>query len=989
MGLQIFHNRAENTHENEQFRRIAKDLILFFDKMQWDGLLIGNPENPNFSRFRADAMLYYTNGLLIIDLKDYAGDIKLPPNSNEFTITKWYIDTEVDSRRIEIKGGSRFVNPFKQLESYRNSFIELINSNLVLSEKINSSRISILNIFSGPIKLNIAPPRNIPYYRIVQESDFQTFLYDFASPNTYQSDIAKEFQRIFPSVKWVGDIHYKSVDEKLIRHYELIDDGFKNVITEFFQQNDKQILLIESGDAHKRDEWMQYILTSATNYNIPQAEVWAHSTRIARRIRARAGIEPHSLFSTIYGGSSDNHVEVEVKDDTDDPKTTVDNELPEQVQDVIGIKNDNDLDNNSLIILSEAHLVTRSLYQTELLRFGSGRLLDDMFNYLKLSETKRKLVCIGDPYSLSYGNVEESAISTETITSIFKGRVLEYRDRIDYKLESALNKLKFDVTSSIDNQLFNSLKYEWDNKTLSEVDKSQAETLFHKWFKYACEKEPDYTVLVFKNKDALKISQWIRKNVQNKKEDYAQGDLLMANNSFNIPDETGLSYPQRIQNGMYLRIENILDKHHETITRKSKPPIVLKFIKLKITCLSMVPNFNADIWILENYFDNAYELTLEEQIAYRVFVNLRINEYLKKNEFEKSLPYNYLINSQEYKAALDEQQKLQKHFDAGQRVKTKLDELGVQIRKLERGAKKKHRQSAMFYLLNSDPLINVALAQYGYSMNVHKALGSSFKEIVFNSFQGENFGITNASYFRWLYTGLSCGMDSIKIINPLTINPLMDCVFEDTDTIVPFATSVKHKTHIEFSRISIPDEINGQLSENVPENVRVGIYHIITKLQPHGYIFDKSIYVNYAPKVIFTTPKGRELDEKDKLYLIVHYNSKAAVTSIRIEKEGKADIKVIENIINQINKSIDLPTDWRHDIFENWIQQCKQSGYDLDILEEHNNQTVFKLSNDKKYARFRLWYLNEGFFTKMVMIEKTSTELGDEIKHLLIDGYKA
>ncbi|MGI6305534.1 MAG: hypothetical protein ACOXZQ_06640 [Bacteroidales bacterium] len=74
---------------------------LLFEKMQWDGILIGNPENSDFSRFKADALLYYNNGLIIIDLKDYAGEVKLPPNSSEFKTTKWYIDTDKDNRRIE------------------------------------------------------------------------------------------------------------------------------------------------------------------------------------------------------------------------------------------------------------------------------------------------------------------------------------------------------------------------------------------------------------------------------------------------------------------------------------------------------------------------------------------------------------------------------------------------------------------------------------------------------------------------------------------------------------------------------------------------------------------------------------------------------------------------------------------------------------------------------------------------------------------------
>jgi len=882
MALQIYHNRADNTHENEQFRRIAGDLKLLFDKMNWDGLLIGNPINSDFSRFKADAILYYSNGLLIIDLKDYAGDIKLPPNTGEFKTTKWYIDTEVDNRRIEIKGGSRFINPFKQLESYRNALIELIKSNLILFEKINCSRISLLNIFSGPVKLNVDTPRDIPYYRIVQESTLQTFLYDYASPNKFHSNIAEEWKRIFPSESWVEKLRYKTASVSSQSYLELVDDKFKTIIADYLVHPEQQILVLESGDTKKRDEWMHYILNNATNYEIPQVDVWTHSTRIARRIKLRSGIELHSLFSTIYGGSADNYSELEPQVAEDDSKKANEDESLEQVQDIIGIRSDKVLDDNSLIILSEAHLVTRSLYQTELLRFGSGRLLEDLLTYLKLNATNRKLICIGDPYSLSYGDVDETAISTETLSSLYEGEVLKFREKTDYNQEASGDRLKRQITTSIDRGIFNSLHFEWDNKTLFEVDKSQAESLFQKWFKYASEKEPDYAVLVFKNKDALKISQWIRKNVQNKKEDFAQGDLLMANNSFNIPDETGLSYPQRIQNGMYLRVEAVLDRHNDTITPKNKQPIILRFLKLKVTCLSNSPSFQADIWILENYITNSYELTLEEQIAFRIFVGLRIKEYLKKNAFEKSLYYNNLIDSQDYKDAIKEQQELQQQVDAGQRVKTKLDEVGIRIRKMERRARKQHRQNAMIHLLNSDPLVNVALVQFGYSMNVHKALGSSFKEIVFNCFQGENFGITNESYFRWLYTGLSCGTDSIKIINPLTINPVMNCVYEDTDNIVPYSDTSKNKTHIEFSPITIPKELESKLPEQIPVNVKFGICHIISKLEPLGYLFERSLFVKYSPKVVFTTPQGKELDEKDNLCLIVHYNSKGAVTSVRI-----------------------------------------------------------------------------------------------------------
>jgi hypothetical protein len=64
--LEILNNRTEHTHENEQFRRVVEIINTTFDKFGYNGLLIGNPFNESYSRFRADAILYYNNGLILI-----------------------------------------------------------------------------------------------------------------------------------------------------------------------------------------------------------------------------------------------------------------------------------------------------------------------------------------------------------------------------------------------------------------------------------------------------------------------------------------------------------------------------------------------------------------------------------------------------------------------------------------------------------------------------------------------------------------------------------------------------------------------------------------------------------------------------------------------------------------------------------------------------------------------------------------------------------
>ena len=173
--LEILNNRTGHTHENEQFRRVVDIIETTFDKLGYNGLLIGNPFNELYSRFRADAILYYNNGLILIDFKDYKGIIKLPPNENEFHSTKWHNESPKDRSRLEIKAGASFINPFRQLVFYRNAFRELVEKNKYL-DSINPARVCIANIFSGPIEIHNEVPRNLPYYKLTQESDLGNFL---------------------------------------------------------------------------------------------------------------------------------------------------------------------------------------------------------------------------------------------------------------------------------------------------------------------------------------------------------------------------------------------------------------------------------------------------------------------------------------------------------------------------------------------------------------------------------------------------------------------------------------------------------------------------------------------------------------------------------------------------------------------------------------------------------------------------------------------
>ena len=96
-----------------------------FEKHEFNGILVGNPFNEDYRRFRADAILFYDRGVVIIDLKNYSGQLNLPKGEDEFKKQPWFIEKSSDHQFIEVKAGAHFLNPYLQLVSYRNAFREI------------------------------------------------------------------------------------------------------------------------------------------------------------------------------------------------------------------------------------------------------------------------------------------------------------------------------------------------------------------------------------------------------------------------------------------------------------------------------------------------------------------------------------------------------------------------------------------------------------------------------------------------------------------------------------------------------------------------------------------------------------------------------------------------------------------------------------------------------------------------------------------------
>lgn len=969
--LEVRNNKTEHTHENEQFRRVVDILEATFEKLGYTGLLIGNPFNELYYKFRADAILYYDNGIIIIDFKDYQGEIKIPYEENEFYNSKWYNENPKDRNRLEIKAGSRFINPFRQLVSYRNAFRELVETNKELDE-INTSRICILNIFSGPISINNEVPRNLPYYKIKDEEHLGDFIYDFSSENKYTKQNADVLKKIFRAEEYIKNIEYsaqKSIENKIIK---IDKDVEKNIIDFLKKENEGGILVLESMNVEDRDNWIKFISNESVNYRIPQTEIWCHSRRISEKIQSRCGIETYSIFNAIYGGS-----EIDIDEEEGD------------ITEIIPLKSDRELDENALIIVTEAHLITRSLNQSELLRFGSGRLLEDIIKFIN-PEKNRKIVFIGDPYSLSFGKNEDCALNLETLSELYKkDKIRHYRKYIENYSSIGREKLIKDLTNSIENRLYNRLDYHYDDTSLIEPKENQK--LLYSWFSRPFDREPDRAVLFYSKKDCLKTNLWIKKNCLGNGDKLSQGDLLLCNNNVIIPDETGFQFPTKIVNGMLFTVLEVKETKNKIISiKQSKNPIVLSFTKIRVKNISMSNYPEMDIWMLNNYFNNEEGLTKNEQIAFRVFINQKIREKNKKQPFIDSQEYQELLYSDEYKNLIDEdKQFIKENFEDLRSFGKEKKEL----KNLVKIYKQKYDKNILYHIVNTDSLVNAVYVKYGWAITVHKALSNQYQEIIIKGHRKDNDGIRNDGYFRWLYSGISTGR-KVNITSPKKISPFMDCIFEDNSE---KGYSIKSKKYLVFDHYEVEYRFQEKLKILENRNVIGVICEISKLLEKIGYkLSDIQKCSDYLTKVFYIT----DVNENT---LILNIDNKGvkdnyAVGGIRIEKVNSVDENRIKQYIeecwnkHQNNEGLKIPMDFRNEIYTHWIEQCKQKGVLLSIIESHNNQDIFKAYYNENTVIFRVWYgtseLNhtKGFFNKIEVIEKTSDMLVEKIKIIIFDN---
>lgn len=665
-------------------------------------------------------------------------------------------------------------------------------------------------------------------------------------------------------------------------------------------------------------------------------------------------------------------------------------------QQVMGLKDAEPFDNNGLFIIHEAHLISRSLNQTELLRFGSGRLLADFMAFIELQNTQRKIIFIGDPYLISFGKPEDSALNIETLTELFPGPIIRYKASNKGQDAAGKEKMRFDLAQALDEHLYNHLEYLWQEPHFLQGQTPEVEGLLHQWFPAPIKDEPDRAVLVYKRTDARKINLWIKKHCLTNGSTLATGDLMLLNNNINIIDGLGLSAPAKIFNGTYLTITAVNAPRHETFTINNRE-VRLVFRNITAKVLGMEGSPAVSLSLLENYLESDSGLTKDETLAFRILISRKLAFMKVQHPFSQSTEADAMRQTAEYKG-LSAEQVASLEYLAGNYSLPKEQKKDVkttqEVRSIIAGHYRKYDARLLRGLREADPQINAAFVSYGWAITVHKAVGSSFSNVILNAHQNETGGINNGSYFRWLYSGFTSAMTSCLVINPQELSPIQHCEFEDTTEVRSILPGQALPSLIKYQGYSPSANHKIILGDLSNDNVIGAICEVADRAITSGFILCEALPKSpYLTRVTFIhrDNQGRKLvldiDNKGE-------RDDYAVSGIRIHSAEDGDRPLVQQLLERaLSSAADfriLPDDYRRPIYERWEAELIKSNLTMKIIASHNNHDIFTATDNSRLIKFKVWYgtsereNTKGYINKIVVMEKSHAELGQQLKALLL-----
>lgn len=745
---------ADYSHENEFFRFFARELKAFFDSRELEGILLGMPTCLVMDALQIDALLVTDSMIVIIDFKDYEGILALP-DENDFYRGAW-----LTNEGIRVKGGSS-PNPYSQLSKQRGKLKGILERSCRNDLGFFDVRhVKTMVCFSSNMDFENRVPRS--YSRTFSVTDRRSFLeaiYDAVNVNRLGAGLLntrfrEDLGKLFRAEEYDCTIPTSSLDTEASKiqdtatiQYGDTGEDLANAI-EAFASNENDVLILTGNSDPDRWAAAKKAQEAAFAAGFAYAPLLVPTRKVAENLAAGYPWES-SLYSEIYDPT-----EKRTKDGIDYvPIKDIDNaNIDECEPDQTRVM-------RTMLIVCEAHLVSDSEWSDSQIMFGSGRLLADTIQYLRLNEDKKtgnKVVFIGDGHQLGYGSISQSCLRKTAYSNTVSVEVHAMEEKV---ISEGIDEFCSIISKCIDEKSFSLLELPGSEgiHNAPRTRESGFELL-----KAVSANWSDHRFITYKNKTATDLNLFIKRQILRNGNELAPGDILLVSNQFLASPASGGSFLQTIAGGSLVEVRSI-DPVPRIIGPIEGDDATIALSRITFTPKGD-PNEYQGFVLLDLLQSDESHLSSKQEKVLIVSSNICKKQYEIAHPFAKGNRWFDAMVESESNYSLDSKGRYRDPSN-----KSRLTEFERRYREEMEKIIAGDRDSD-FFIIN-----NIMRARYGWCITAHKAMSYTWSNVILDA--DADLGRHSEQYFRFLYTAASRATEHLSLVMWDDISPFDETLF--------------------------------------------------------------------------------------------------------------------------------------------------------------------------------------------------------------------
>jgi tRNA A37 threonylcarbamoyladenosine biosynthesis protein TsaE len=697
------------------------------------------------------------------------------------------------------------------------------------------------------------------------------------------------------------------------QHINLTNDQ-RNALEKLntFIESDERLFILQgyagSGKTTILKGFVEYLDSLKKKY-----QLMAPTGRAAKVIRDKTNKEATTIHRGIYNFERLEAIEAE-------------NELvEEQSYHYVFPINQISQDQNILII-DEASMVSSKESKLELFTFGTGFLLNDLLTYAKISTSNNKIIFVGDPAQLPpVGDNKSLALDPDYFirdlnlsTKIAELRkVVRQKDNLILKNAEKIRNLIFSENR-------NELKFDYDAENF--VQSNPNDFYEHFTDTYPTPKVGDGVIIAFSNGQCFHNNIAIREKLFPGQKNLVVGDIILINNN------NYHTYGTELFNGDLAQVVEVnpytISQSAPVMTdkngKKERVVITLRFKWIKIR----LPHFSEDIPCLIHYdLLNSVnrDLSVDEMKAVYINFLIRFNETQKERK-EKGL-HSYKIGSEEFKNAL-----------------------------------------------KSDPFFNALKIKYGYSITCHKSQGGEWDK-VFVDYSGRVSLKTEP--LKWCYTATTRARESVICLNAPNFGVFSQLNFNPIGQIGNFP-----KNAISF--LGVKDSPFHDSNAHKCKSLKY--WEIYEKLENTNFIIENVFSpINGFLERYFISNEKNEIIQLDGQHNGAGYFTQAFKVTSRRDLPEATELEDIFNAPYQRQYLIDWdPVEpFLKELHSYVLQACDESNSILtNVVKTGNYDVTYYFITDSVCSYIQFYYNGQNEFTSAIP-KKIGSEIDEKLKLII------